>query len=145
MHDRPLGLRPDAHLDQAQLRALQVLQDYDLDPVRDRLIRHGIMHPTWVDEAILEFRRYCGMHAVQAEGRIMFSERVDTVWHTCLLFTELYADYCHQAFGHFYHHVPGLGRGGDRAAAFREFTALYERLYGELGRLWTLERPPSSP
>ena len=33
-------------------------------------------------------------------------EKVDWMWHTFLLFTRDYADFCHRYFGAFIHHVP---------------------------------------
>src|SRR5690348_12138338 len=56
----PLGVRPEVMLTAAQRRTLQVLQDFDLSPVRERLLRDAVMPSGWVDEAILEFRRYLG-------------------------------------------------------------------------------------
>jgi hypothetical protein len=44
------------------------------------------------------------------EGRLksiaMPSQVVDVAWHEFILFTQLYAKFCHKAFGKFYHHVP---------------------------------------
>jgi hypothetical protein len=66
----------------------------------------------------------------------MFSRHVDHVWHTCLLFSRLYADYCEQAFGHFFHHDPATEPRLDRERQFQEFEQLYESVYGAPNRLW---------
>lgn len=38
----------------------------------------------------------------------MFSQEIDNLWHTFLLFTKDYAQYCNENFGHFVHHVPKI-------------------------------------
>jgi hypothetical protein len=50
---RPLGVRPEVPLTDDQLRALHVLEAYDLTPVRSRLVDDGAMPSSWVDEALL--------------------------------------------------------------------------------------------
>ena len=148
---RPLGVRPDVPLTDSQLRTLQVLQDFDLGPVRARLLKDAAMPSAWVDEAVLEFRRYLGLRVVHSGPIAMLSKPVDDVWHTCLLFSRLYAQYCQEAFGHFVHHEPAAGHDPagdddsgprpDREARWRAFEQAYEGMYGELARLWRMARP----
>jgi hypothetical protein len=135
---RPLGVRDDVPLSAAQHRTLHVLQEYDLSPVRERLLREGAMPAAWLDDAIYEFRRYLGLCFLASEPVMMLSKPVDTVWHTCLLFSRLYTDYCQQAFGEYLHHDPATEADPDRPARWREFVAAYERYYGPPGRLWRI-------
>lgn len=138
---RPLGVRPDVVLDGEQLRALQALEEYDLAPVRNRLITKAILPPSWVDDAILEFRRYLALRVVASEPVTMLSRPIDEVWHTCLLFSRLYADLCERSFGHFIHHEPAAGGDPDVRAEWSEFEEAYRSLFGEPGRLWQMGRP----
>ncbi len=135
---RPLGVRADVPLTADQARTLLVLQEYDLAPVRDRLLREGAMPAAWLDEAIYEFRRYLSLRVLCGRTPMMLSKPIDMVWHTCLLFSRLYADLCQQAFGVFVHHDPTTSGDSDRAAHWREFVALYEPYYGPPGRLWQM-------
>jgi hypothetical protein len=136
---RPLGVRVEVSLTVEQRRALWVLQEYDLTPLANRLRGDGSLPPTWVDEAILEFRRYLGLQVIAPGPRTMFSSHVDRVWHACLLFSRLYADLCQQVFGQFFHHDPAGAPDPARDVKLQEFLQLYERVYGPPGRLW--ERP----
>ncbi len=136
MSRRPLGVQPAIELTPEQLRSLQALQDYDLSPVRDRLLRDAAMPSGWVDEAILEFRRYLGLRLLDPQPLMMFSKPVDNVWHTCLLFSRLYADLCQQVFGGFVHHEPTVAPVSDLAGCWDAFQTAYERAYGPLNRLW---------
>lgn len=135
---RPLGVLHGVSLTDAQRRSLQVLQDFDLTPGRDRLLRDGAMPAGWIDEALLEFRRYLALRALVPRSLMMLSKQVDDVWHTCLLFSRLYAALCQQAFGEFVHHDPATEADPDPAARWREFREAYATYFGEPGRLWQL-------
>jgi hypothetical protein len=37
----------------------------------------------------------------------MPSKAVDALWHAFILDTRAYQSFCHQAFGHYFHHIPG--------------------------------------
>jgi hypothetical protein len=138
---RPLGVRASFQLTDDDRRTLRVLQDYDLTPVRDRLLKDGTMPSTWVDEAIFEFRRFLGLR-ILGGPMAMVSKQVDDVWHTCLLFSRLYSDLCHQAFGRFVHHDPMATPDPDPEPKRRAFEEAYVSLYGELGRMWRMGRRP---
>jgi hypothetical protein len=129
-------MRPDVPLTAEQRLTLQRLQDYDLSPVRERLMRDGQVPSHLVDEAMLEFRRYVGLHYLVPCPRLMFSDHVDHVWHTFLLFSRLYADFCQLVLGHFFHHDPIMGPDPDRASKLAEFRGAYEQLFGPVGHLW---------
>jgi hypothetical protein len=136
----PLGLRADAPLTDEQRRILQSLQDYDLSRVRTRLVHEGALPVAGIDEAIFEFRRYLGVCVVTGASFHVLSRQVDHVWHTSLLFTEVYADFCQQTVGGFLHHEPETPGEtpsvGDMPAVGEKFRASYEALFGPLGRLW---------
>jgi hypothetical protein len=135
---RPLGVRPEVPLIAEQLRRLHLVEQFDLTLVRNRLLGDGALPESWVDEALLEFRRFLGLQLIEPGPRIMFSQHVDRVWHTCLLFTRLYADLCQQVFGYFFHHEPAADSEVLPAIRFDEFEQLYRRIYGEPSRLWYL-------
>jgi hypothetical protein len=117
------------------------IERYDLGPVRQRLIATGAMLPRWADEAIFEFRRYLGLRAVFPAPITMVSHEVDEVWHTCILFTRLYADLCEHVFGCFLHHDPDLEPNPDRTRTWGEFEQAYRSLYGDPGPLWQIWSP----
>jgi len=131
---RPLGVRPEVPLTDAQWTALQRLQDYDLSPVRARLLKHAVRPAERVDDANFEFRRFLGLVVLGYDRKLAVpGAAVDEVWHTCLLFTRLYADLCGQTVGHFVHHEPLMGETGDDARLLegeRMFEQAYRRVYG---------------
>jgi hypothetical protein len=143
----PLGVRPGRPLAPAQLATLDVLARYDLREVADYLREAGTLPPIWLQDALLEFRRYLGLRYVHGRSFPMFSEQVDQVWHTCVLFTELYADLGTRVFGTFLHHDPwdDPKSPNEVLAMWHDFAAAYAQLYGAPGYLWTLRRAAPLP
>lgn len=60
-----------------------------------------------MDEALC-FLRDC---ALQPDERLRPSKVADIGWHTFILFTREYAEFCDRVAGHFIHHVPEPGAG----------------------------------
>jgi hypothetical protein len=67
-------------------------------------------------------------------------EKIDWMWHTFLLFTRDYADFCHEHFGFFIHHVPNVERDDEAAlpadddhAFWDEVERQYALVYSVLG------------
>jgi hypothetical protein len=121
-------------------------------------------------------RRYCKEHSTpRAEGEEVFREtlkwlylchvsaygpedfacsmfpeieKVDWMWHTFILFTRDYAEFCQRYFGFFLHHVPaedGLDTGpadeeAVRAELERQLGFVYDVLGEETLRAWFDER-----
>jgi hypothetical protein len=72
-------------------------------------------------------------------------EKIDWMWHTFLLFTMDYADFCERHFGHFLHHVPGeaateseapVDGSTVRAQVERQFALVYDLLGEETLIAW---------
>ena len=54
----------------------------------------------------IELKRYLILAADDDEELDMFSAEVDNLWHTFLLFTKEYQEFCNVMFGKFIHHAP---------------------------------------
>ena len=97
-----------------------------------------------------ELKRYLILFAINPQKGYPMAGPVDDLWHTFLLFTQQYAQFCQQVAGHFIHHVPA-----DPAASpaqlrqwqedYATFLTDYETVFGEPApsSIWpTLEAPP---
>ena len=60
---------------------------------------------------------------------------VDVMWHTFILFTKDYADFCDQHFGCFIHHVPKANGEKELSRRIQRATIryTYEFIYDQLG------------
>lgn len=103
------------------------------------------------EDLFLETKRWlwlCGHRRVEfAQGRAEFvhvpllSEAgpIDAMWHTFLLFTKDYAEFCDRHFGFFIHHYPMTRAEKARAESESRETRLestrkvYEYIYDQLG------------
>lgn len=142
--ERPLGVLATFPLTAPEARTVAVLARYDLTPVQQHLLAERALPPPWIDEALYEFRRYLGLHLALSGLVLMPSPIVDKIWHTCLLFTEVYDDFCHRAFGRFIHHDPWVsGKPDELPALWSRFAGAYRRMYGDFGHIWRLSIPPA--
>ncbi len=75
----------------------------------------------------------CGMYPEMRQ--------IDDMWHTFLLFTREYMDFCQRYFGEFLHHAPETGEEELQAQVFeQEFSRYLSYVYDHLGeetiRVW---------
>ena len=95
-----------------------------------------------------ELKRYLALSTIKPnDGTGMFSGDVDNLWHSFILFTHEYADFCHKHIGFFVHHIPELDRENktlkQREEARKDFQAFiknYEEAFGEeIHPIWFLD------
>lgn len=64
--------------------------------------------------------------------KAMYSPKVDTVWHTHLLYTKEYKEFCNNIFGHFVHHTPCDQLDLAFEEEMREWLDEYRNAFGEV-------------
>lgn len=101
----PLGYDVSQMTDK-QIRTLEELEQYDLSFVEERLKSHQLLEEDIVPKAIEGFKRYIGLAMLGHKHVSVPNKAVDEVWHTFLLYTKEYADFCKQLCGYFIHHCP---------------------------------------
>jgi hypothetical protein len=62
------------------------------------------------DRLLPEYQKFMGLIALGEHGLGMFSSEVDKIWHSMILNTMLYEQFCMQIFGRFIHHAPNLSK-----------------------------------
>lgn len=112
---------------------------YTFDQVREKLLLDGRLPAIKVDEAIAEFRKYLSLIALGHQGLGMISADIDEVWHTFILFTREYSEFCHRAFGYYLHHQPGIPSKPLGKMPRRRFLQAYRTEFGELPAIWSAE------
>jgi hypothetical protein len=128
----------------------------DLSNVRARFCK---LYDVTADEALAcerELTRYFILGvAFPDSDHGMYGRFVDEFWHTFLVFTMDYVDFCRDVFGRYVHHVPisDEDRGSSDVAApwgrapestFADFAMDYEQAFEEpLPEIW--RRPAPAP
>jgi hypothetical protein len=94
-----------------------------------------------------EFKRFLILCIIFKDSNIgMYSNDIDNLWHSFILFTKEYALFCDQCNGQFIHHVPTLEKDKtpekriESKKYFQEFIKNYEEIFNEeIHPLWFLD------
>jgi hypothetical protein len=108
------------------------VEKVDLWFVEERLCAKGIAS----EEATArtrELKRYLALGAQLGELP-MLSPEIDEAWHTFLLFTREYEEFCRTHFGQFLHHHPGPSEPD--SVTPEQFVAAYRETFGKLPPIW---------
>jgi hypothetical protein len=123
--------RPKPSVSQATEAAL----NFSFEPILERYKRDYGVDDETARRHELELKRYFILCATQ-DGRLGMRGPVDNIWHTFLLFTEEYADFCHRVAGRFLHHIPESHKGQspeERLASAKNYGATlnaYREVFG---------------
>lgn len=109
---------------------LAYIADYDMWFVIERMMKEGVVSPGLIGEAIEEYKKFMGLIARGYRGMGMCSAIVDEVWHTHILFTMEYHEFCNAIVGKYIHHAPRTSRSLPGEAT-TDFFAAYQEVYGE--------------
>lgn len=112
------------------------IMGYPFSQVREKILLEGSVPEGTVDEAIAEFRKFLCLFAMGYRGMGMTSREVDEVWHTFILFTKDYAQFCEQTLGVFLHHQPGIPSQPLGKEPRRRFIEAYRAEYGDIPEIW---------
>lgn len=82
---------------------------YQNEAVVARFIRDYHKTPEQAEQCFDELKEFLAEVAVAANRIEPPSKDVDQMWHTFLLFTRDYAEFCKESFGKFIHHSPQAG------------------------------------
>lgn len=118
------------------LRVHRVLNVTDFSMIRERIQREGSIEAGQIDKAVREYKRFMLLIAYANCGLAMCSKTVDEVWHTHILHTREYADFCQRAFGRFIHHIPNNSQHPGNPADVARFFELYETVFGAVPAVW---------
>jgi hypothetical protein len=116
MNTTPLGMHEDylSRLNSNDFVMLEQLSKWPLEILTHKLIQSGIFADNEdIDRHCLTYRQFMFFKGGQHSSGLnpenicaMYSPKVDTIWHTHILFTKEYANFCTTVFGRFIHHTP---------------------------------------
>jgi hypothetical protein len=80
-----------------------------LDKIEDRLMRVHFWNKEEAAAVREDFVRFAGLTFLRPQIEIVPTKKIDEFWHTFLIFTQMYLDWCEKNWGpnFFFHHVPG--------------------------------------
>ncbi len=124
--------------------ALKVIWNYDLAVIGERVREEYPSLRLRYAAYELELRKFFGLLVGQSIPIAMISPRIDAIWHTFLLFTPMYRDFCEQAFGFYVDHLPRTGATPIPEDAIWNFFDAYTNQYGDVCEEWFHDLPLST-
>jgi hypothetical protein len=94
-------------------------------------------------EAFTEWKKFVALSVVNQKDVGMTSDKVDSVWHQFILFTQPYQRFSRQFAGGYFHHRPYLPSDGAKKKANQEdevktFITLYKQTFGKIPAIWNI-------
>lgn len=87
---------------------IQGVMDYPIPEILERYQKDYNVSAVTARIHERELKRYLIVSIENDSNTDMFSVEVDNLWHTFILFTKEYAQFCKKMFGCFIHHEPRL-------------------------------------
>jgi hypothetical protein len=123
-------------------RTIEIAMKYDMTPVMERYAEETRLPPEVLDEHEREIKRFLALSALNP-GKYGMRGPLDELWHTFILFTSSYAQFCRELGGGFIHHLPSTPttqapvKTGEKSG-YTVFLEDYEQILGELppAHLW---------
>lgn len=137
------------------MQALQRLESYEIpNGVVSRLVEkptYGTMSAADIIERIAEFKKFVALLVINHDKKRrveMTSEEIDEIWHTFILFTKEYQEFCNLLVGEYIHHEPNVQADNTDQSAVRNYSFArsrnfreeYDKYFGALNKVWTTER-----
>jgi hypothetical protein len=124
--------------------------NFPMEPVLERYASDYLASLEDAKTLERELKRYLILCALYPNQRYVMGGPVDDLWHTFLLFTQLYVEFCEQVAGRFIHHVPADPYDGPAKLLkwereYATFLCDYQRVFEEPPptSIWpALETPP---
>ncbi|MFA6065649.1 MAG: hypothetical protein WC707_00525 [Candidatus Babeliaceae bacterium] len=141
-----------SHASKQAIDSEAVMHNIMAYPMTDIIARCKKDHKYTDEDMIIlekELKRYLSLSGVKTKGDVgmgMYSKHVDNLWHTFILFTHEYAEFCNKYFGHFIHHMPKTDmqkspeKVQEARADFQAFVKNYQKVFKEeIHPIWLLD------
>ncbi len=79
----------------------------------------------------IELKRFLSLCAMNRSASYGMAGPVDELWHTFIIFTREYAQFCRSVAGHFIHHVPTTLNTRADSKGYQDFLDTYILVFGE--------------
>ena len=130
------SVQPLVEVPQHLQKGWETIMTTPLETVNFRLQSEGHLDPNTQATAVDEYRKFLGLILLENGGFAMTSPEVDEVWHTHILFTQDYSQFCNAVFGHYLHHVPNTPMTPSRPGGVARFFGAYRKVFGKLNSIW---------
>ncbi|MGV1905722.1 glycine-rich domain-containing protein [Agrobacterium cavarae] len=136
------------YIDDARRRA-EIASRFTLEPVLSRYCREEGLSPDIAQAHRRELLRFLALCATATNHGKSYgmTGAVDELWHTFVIFTREYADFCEAVAGRFLHHVPEVegSMSPSTVSLYLSFLEDYEAVFEEPAPAAYWPRPDGDP
>ena len=117
-----------------QPTSIEKAMAFSIDPVLHRYANTFTLPMSIVCEHERELKRYLVMCAAREQwvGIYGLCGPVDDLWHTFIIFTRMYLDFCSTVAGRFLHHTPTEAANGAAYENYARTLRVYEDTFKEM-------------
>jgi hypothetical protein len=119
------------------------IENYDLSFVHEKLATENKLAGEDLQKIEREFKRFLNLVLSEKGPLAVIDRRVDEFWHSFILFTPQYQQFCERVMGFFVHHQPRTTKTPVPEGAIKNFVDAYQRRYGELDPFWLEQLDPN--
>ena len=112
---------------------IEKAMSFSMEPVLKRYARVYELPMDVVRDHERELKRYLAMCAMREKGNGTYGLRgpVDELWHTFIIFTQLYTEFCSSVAGRYLHHAPTEVSKSDGTEKYSTTLSVYKTIFGE--------------
>lgn len=132
---------------QEQDEVIHRAMQFSLNEVIARYARDWELSYEDAERHVFELRRFLALCALNDGPAYGMRGQIDEAWHTFIIFTREYSEFCQAVAGRFLHHRPNTdsGSGPSGLDAYQRFLSDYERTFREPAPADLWPRPFASP
>jgi hypothetical protein len=124
-------------LDQIGKPDLDQLASYDLGFLKERFTDAHPCSDSDFAKTVEEFKRFMTLVAKQDAPLAVMSKSVDELWHTFIIHSPQYHEFCEKIFGEYIHHQPHGPQTPVPEEALTNFFDAYRAEFGTVSAEWT--------
>jgi hypothetical protein len=124
-------------------QTIKTAMKHDMKAVMARYAEKTRLPPDVLKEHEREIKRFLALSAINP-GKYGMRGPLDELWHTFIIFTSAYANFCRLLGGGFIHHLPetpGRRPSGRKPSSYAAFLADYKRIFKEAPPVHLWPRP----
>jgi hypothetical protein len=118
----------------AMQHVLKTVERYPMEAIVARYARDEKLSIAAAKEHERELKRFLALVCLMPSGTYVMNGPIDKLWHTFIIHTREYQDFCNKAAGRFIHHVPDSPNSHDRnlsVSRYMRFLEDYKAVFNE--------------
>jgi len=115
---------------------IRAVYAYDMCFVHEKIQNDKILSIDELPKIEEEFKKFFTLVLQEESALAMIDKRVDELWHSFILFTPQYKEFCDNIMGFFVHHQPRTSFTPVPINSIANFVSCYKKHFGELDPFW---------